>query len=885
METVAAQQTIHARTRRAHTLQLFAQGFGFELRFVARSLISRPLRTILTLSSIMLGVAVILATGITNKSTLRSIDDVFGDASGRAKLMVVAADADQGGMSERVAKKADEMPGIRSAVPVLQVATQLANEEDFASASFFTSGARSLLLYGIDPVLDVQVREYTLVAGRFLRSDAAGHDVVLVEEYAASKGLKVGSTIRVMTPAGVEELKVIGLISKEGPGRLNNGDFGVIPLSTAQSLFSRTGKLDQIDLLVEDKISNPGALETLRTQLQGLLGQDFTVAYPSSQGRRMTQMLTTYNLGLSFFGALALFVGGFLIYNVLTMTVVERTREIGLLRAVGMSRGKVGGQVLIESVLLGIVGSILGVGLGIALSFGLIRLMEWFLEEEFPIVTIPPSSLVLSVSLGLIVTLVAALWPARSASMISPLEALRIRGRTREGWVVRRGWRLGVVMIAVTYIVVFLVPLPSSISVVVIQLGILSMLTGATLLIPATISAWVKMAKVPLRALYGHSGWLGSQNVLRARMRTTLTATALLVGVSMVIGIRGLSASFKQDITTWMDSYIGGDLIVYSAYTMRIDIGQRLQSIAGVENVSPVRYIDTKQVLADDATRSITFMALDPDSYGAMTDFMFASDDVSPARAVQKLKEGDAVFASSFMADKYNLKPGDMITLETRRGRKDFEIAAIVVDFFNQGAVVQGNRSDLRRYFGLSDVNLFLVSVQPGYAVPDVKNAIEVQYGRRRHLTVDSNAGLKAGVLQGNQQTFAMFDVLSYIAIVVAALGIVNTLSMNITERTRELGALRSMGMLQSQIIKMILAEALMIGLIGGVFGILFGLFLEHIFIMGTWLISGYQVGYKFPLAGAGVTLGITFVISQIAAAFPARRAVRMRIVDAIQYE
>ena len=196
-------------------------------------------------------------------------------------------------------------------------------------------------------------------------------EIVLVKDFADEKDITIDQWIGIISPNGVERVKVVGLIAKEGPGQTNNGAFGIVPLRTLQELFNRDGTLDQIDVLTIDENPDQRKLEALKETLQVRLGKGLSVTFPASQGKSMTQMLQNYQIGLNFMSGIALFVGAFLIYNAFAMTVIERTREFGMLRTIGMTRGQVTSQLLLEATILGVFGSILGVGLGVFLSRGM----------------------------------------------------------------------------------------------------------------------------------------------------------------------------------------------------------------------------------------------------------------------------------------------------------------------------------------------------------------------------------------------------------------------------------------------------------------------------------------------------------------------------------
>jgi putative ABC transport system permease protein len=851
------------------------------------SLRARPLRTILTTFGVILGVAVILAISTTNVSTLAALTDVFGQASGKAHLTITAADASSQGFSQDVRERISAVDGVAALAPVLHGQMPLADEASPAQMELSMLGAAAggLMIYGVDPSLDQLVRNYKILEGAFLSSDLDAYDIVMVKSFADDEEIRLGNEVTLVTAEGAARFRVVGLIDREGPGLLNNGAFGAIPLETAQEVFLRGGDLDQIDVVAQPDAAAGAALETLKGTLQARLGSDYTVMYPAAQGQRVSQMLSGYQMGLNMFSAIAIFVGGFLVFNAFSMTVVERTREIGMLRTLGMTRSQVLSQILTEAGIIGVAGSLLGIGAGVLLSRGLIRVMELVVAQEVATVRVPSSGIATAVLVGVSVTLVAAAVPARQAGRISPLEALRVRGNVQEGWFVRRGWLPGTILLVVSALLLVTAPFPMSVQEPMRDMMIMSLFLGGTLLIPAVVNIAERAVRPGLRRIYGAEGQLGSQNVQRARLRTALTVAALMIGVAMVLSIRAVTASFSQDISNWIQKYIGGDVYVHSTIDMRADLARHLNAVEGVAAVTPIRHLEVKRILPEGGSERLNFMAVDPISYSYVTSFVFSGEQGDPAWLMDRLEAGNTVFVSSVLSEKYGLGPGDTIRLATRRGERDFEVAAVVVDFSNQGLVIQGSWKDLRRYFGVNDVSAFLLKTEPGQSPQEVRDRIDGLYGRRQHLTVESNEAIRSRVMGLITQTTSLFDVMSMITMMVAALGVINTLTMNVVERTREIGMLRSMGMTRRQIAKMILAEAGMMGVVGGVLGILFGVLMSRTVLGSMNRMAGFRLEFTLPVEGVVVSLVLAIVISQFAALWPARRAARLRIIEAIQFE
>ncbi|MFN2197869.1 MAG: ABC transporter permease [Anaerolineales bacterium] len=855
--------------------------------FLFKSIQTRPLRLLLSAFGIVIGVAGILAIGITNQSALDAVTQLFAETSGKASLSIVPAKDEASGFSETLLRRVSFQPGIQVTVPSLHLQTLIA--QDAASQglalNFFGTTLGGLTLYGVDAQIDEQVRPYNIVAGRFLAAEPGAKEIVLVESFAADKELAVGDTVELVTPSGVEDLELVGLMAKEGPGQTNNGAFGVIPLETAQKLFDRQGKLDQIDIVVQPAENTTQSLEQIKASLQARLGRDYNVIYPASQGRRMTQMLGNFQIGLNFLSGMALFVGAFLIFNAFSMTVVERTREIGMLRTVGMTRAQVSVQVLSEAVLLGVISSAVGLLGGILLASGLSQMMGVLLGQNVSVANVPTAILAAGIVVGIGVTLVAAFLPAVQAARISPLEALRVRAGGQAGRLLRYGWILGLVLLAVSTIILILNPFPYDVQFRLGGITVFALFLGGTLVIPASIGFWERILRPVISLVYGRSGLVGSSNVQRSKLRTTLTVAALMIGVAMIIVVWAMTGSFKGDLDEWLRGYVGGDLYVTSSLPIRRNVWNRLEAEPGVQAVAPVRYFEVDWYTPERTRETLVFMAIDPGAHSRVTSFVFSKDQTDPEQALQQLAAGDAVFISSVLAEKYGLGTGDNIELRTRTGDHAFQIAGVVVDYYNQGLVLEGSLTDMQRYFRMRDANALLLKVAPDYNIDEVRQRLDDLYGKREHLVIESNRDLLDQVTTLMDQAFGIFDVLVVIAMLVAALGITNTLTMNVIERTREIGMLRSVGMTQGQVVGMVLSEAGLMGLVGGVLGLVFGIILARIFMAAMTAMSGYALEFFLPLDRALLAVLIGAGVANLAALLPAWRAARIRILEAIQFE
>jgi putative ABC transport system permease protein len=852
-----------------------------------RSIRTRSTRFLLSAFGIILGVAGLLSIRATNQTAMNSILELFESTSGRAKLTIVSSEADEGGFSDQILGKIERVPGVMVVNPFVIGPTDFADSKPSSGLemSFFGTSSGGLLLHGIIPAFETQTRDYKLTAGEFLSDNLSKREIVLVETLAEDEDISIGDRISLVTPNGTEKLKVIGLIAREGPGQTNTGSFGVIPYETAQEIFERGDEIDQIDIVTFDPNPDTDTLAALRQELQDLLGEDYAVTYPSGQGERMTQMLQNYQIGLNFMSGIALFVGAFLIYNAFAMTVVERTREFGLLRTIGMTRQQVMGQVFIEATLLGVVGSGLGIGLGILMAVGLTRSMEFILGQELGTVQISNADMLFSMLIGVGVTFLAAGIPAWQAGRISAIEALRVRGKSKEGWFIRYGWTMGLLLLVISLVILLINPFPYDVQFRMGSMTVFGLFTGATLMIPVTVGVWERVARPFLKLIYGSSGALGSRNVQRSKLRTTLTVAALMIGVAMIIMVRGMTESFATDLQTWIQAYLGGDIYITSSISLRSEIQRRIQVVEGVYALAPMRYFEVEWETPTGERENLQFMAVDVDEYTRVTSFVFSGEQVDPEQAMEQLTNSNAVFVSSVVAEKNNLSPGDTIRLKTRRGLTDFMIAGVVVDFFNQGLVIQGDWNTMWQHFRINDASTYLVKTSPESTVSQVKENIETLYGDRYHLTLETNSSIRNQALSLMEQAFRMFDVVALISILVGSLGVVNTLTMSVIERTQEIGMLRAIGTSRGQIIRMVLAESGLMGVIGGVLGLATGIILARILFIGMNTMSGYQLTFTIPPEGIAISVVMALIVSQIAAISPARRAAKTEILEAIHYE
>lgn len=861
------------------------------LTLAVRNLWSRKGRTVLTAFGIALGIAAVLAVNITNASLLASFNAVFDEAGGRAQLAITSRSRGGGeGFDLALLRTVRGIEGVVAAAPSAQAISLPASEraawEDTSGPTGVGAGMR-LVLMGIDAEADPTVRDYELVAGRFLEARDRGYSAVLVDAYAAEQGVGVGDDLALLSPAGLFELRVIGLVAQRGAGVLNGGAVAFVPRQVVDDLTGRADSLDRIDVVTTRAIADsPEALAAFKARVEAeVAGADVRVDYPGARGEELSKRMTSYNLGLDMFSLVSMVVGGFLIYNTFAMGVAERTRAFGVLRAIALTRTQVLAVVLIEALALALVGSALGVAIGLGMAAGMSSFLTVIAGSAPTGMDIQPAAFTRSLGLGLIVTLLSAFWPAWSASRVTPIEAIKSRAHSgASGWT-RLGWKYGPALLALGYLVFMDVPLRPSVAFSVVNVAMLVFLGGAALVAGGLfrpLSRWLG----GLSGVYGFAGRIGAQNLGRSEGRVIVTVASLMLGIAMSIGTTALGRSFRYELGRWVEAATGGDLIVQSAVRLNPTAAQRLKTLPGVALLTPERSVEVYHSgeRTGDQADELVLVAIEPETRREISSFIFVQTPPGGAEAAfDRLEQGGALFVASGLASRYGLKPGDAFTLDTPRGTQAFEVAGEVVDFNGNGLMVYAGWDDLVRYFGVRDADRYILTAEPGVAADTLAETIQTRLGERLNLSIDTVRELLAAVYTITDQSFALFDTLAFIMVAVSAAGVINTMTISVLERGKEIATLRSLGFTRGQVRQMVLGEALLIGLLGGGLGLLLGLLTARMFVRVIEVLAGYSLTFLLPMSALISSTLIALVISQLSALWPAWQAAGRGIIEALK--
>jgi putative ABC transport system permease protein len=833
-----------------------------------RTLAARPLRALLTLVGIALGVAILFAALTTNAGIEATIGRTVGNLLGRADLRVEGFT--ERGLSAASLAAIGETAGVDVASPILERKTYLAPDPLAPPAPALQ---RPVTVLGIDPATYPELHDLDVVTGVGL-DDAGSAGALVTERMAREAGLTLGSTIALQGAGEPRVEPIVGIVSGDGPLATTDGRTVLVGLTEARAVFGLDG-LSRVDIGLGSG-ATPGAVAA---QLeQRLTAEPYILSTPADLAATMRASTVDFQATTALIAALALFGGAFLIFNTLSMTIVERAREVGLLRAAGATRRQVNGLVLVQGLLIGLTGT----ALGLILGTGLAAIVAWYLGAAGIVAidgpVLGPSSVALALGVGALVTLAAAVEPADRAARIPPIEALRPTGigrtiRARLRWLVA-------VFLVVALAGVVLWPASAGGLGIVRWLAVYGILLAATLLTPVLLGPLGAVATAPFRLVAPGSALLVRGALLRDRSRTTLTVGALTVGLAMIVALGGVAHDARRAATAWIAGVVPGEIIATSIRPIGIDepVQDDLRAAPGVARVSPFATFEV-------AFRGIRLDAAAVSGADLLADGRLTIVDGERTGALNALDAGGSAIVPAALARTLGLRVGDGMTFPVGDGR---DVTLRIVGVAERtipgrtGETILVGWPDATDGFGVSGADAFAVRFRPGATTAQREGIVTVARGDG--LEANPVERIAGAVDDALSQVFGLFDVLALIAVIIAALGIVNTLTMNVYERVREIGVLRASGMTRSQVWRMVVVEAGVLGIVGAILGCVTGLLAGQAMIGlggGAALSLPFEPDWRTILAAAA--FGV--VVAMLAAIWPARLAARLSIVRAVQYE
>ena len=839
---------------------------------------AHSIRVALTTLGIALGVAVFFAIRTGNATLLDSLHATVEKLAGKATLQITAGES---GFSEKILDTVRATPGVQFAEPVI---------ETMAQTSFADAG--TLLILGVDTTGDQQLRDYQFDRTQTQISDplvflSQPNSILLSRAFADRHGLKVGDKLALFASDGKKEFTVQGTFKPVGVGEVFGGNIAVMDVYSAQVVFQRGRKFDRIDLM-----NAPGVpVEVLQQRLRAQLPPGVEVDRPEVRSQALENAVTAMRVGILITSFVALLVGVYIIFNSFTIAVNQRWKEIGILRAVGVEQGNVSRMFLSEALLMGVIGSLVGIAGGFFLSSAANRVMRGMVAAVYGVVaTASPAKLhldqcAIAFSLGVAASVIGAWFPARGAAGLDPALALHnIEARRRESVL---GWRRmgsGLLLIAAGSALVAWTPSRLGLPV---QFAFASIvLLGLTIVLPKLVLWSARILRPILNWIGGSEGALAVDAMIQTPRRSSATVGALMVGLMFVFSTASYIQSYRQMIDRWMNQVLNADLFVAtsemlrsSSYHFNEDLGRHIAALPGVDHVENVRFTaipyqgDTAAVIA-----------IEMNSFLERSQSAIEGADSSSVDGL--LTHGEGVLVSRNFARRWGVGVGNRLTLEAPAGSLQRPILGFLDDYRSEKGTIFMDRALYKKYWADDAVDFINIDLKPGVDQLAMKQQVERLTAGSFHAFVYTNAEFKRWISSLVDQFFTLNYMQLVVAVMIAILGIVNTLLISVAERQREIGIVRAIGGLRAQIRKLVLLEAVVVAfvgvIVGSVAGMLCTVFMSHTVSL---VLAGYSVPFYFPWEFVLLSVPVVTVVSLAAGWWPARHAACMQVIEAIGYE
>jgi putative ABC transport system permease protein len=847
------------------------------LRAALKNLLARKLRLLMSGFAIVLGVAFVAGSFIFTDTLERNFAQIMDGSVGDVVVRPAGASGDDAAQDSRtvpaalVGRLAEVDGAARADGNVTSFGVFVVGRDGKVIGA---QGAPGLGFNWNDaPAAASDEPSTSLVDGRQPRR--AG-EVVLDPRTAEKAGYRLGDRVVLVTSGDrpMVHAELVGL-AEFGGGSLAGASMSIFDTVTAQELF--VGGRDAYSdawVTAAEGVSQ----EELRASVAAELPKGYEAVTGDTAadeaGDDITEALSFISTFLLVFAAVALVVGSFLIVNTFSILVAQRGKEMALFRALGASRRQVTRSVLFEATLIGLVGSTLGVVLGAGLAVGLKALFAAIgLDLTGAGLVFEPRTVVVAYVVGLLVTLFAAYLPARRASRIAPVAALRDDVAMPEQ-TLRRRLVVGVAMVAVGVagmLVEFLTDVPGSLW--AFGLGVLLVLLGVALTSPVVGRPVVATVGLLYRRMFGTVGRLAEQNAVRNPRRTAATASALMIGLALVSAMSVLGASAKASVDAMIEENFAADFVVSNAIGVPFSprVSDRVEQIPGVDTVARFRFGEAR-------------VAGERQGVGAAGPELFTDAmQVDVVEGSAAGLRGRGLLVERQRAEDHGWSVGDTVPVALPRGERDFRVVGV---FESSPVVPTGYVMSLEALAsgGVTPADNFAyVTVEPGAARTEVGRAIEASVADLPTVTLKDQAEFAAEQRGPIDQMLMLIYALLGLAVVIAVLGIVNTLALSVIERTREVGLLRAVGLSRRQLRRMVRLESTVIAVLGATLGVALGV------VFGVGLLSaladeGLNV-LSVPVAQLVAFVLAAGLVGVLAAVWPARRAARLDVLRAITTE
>jgi putative ABC transport system permease protein len=852
-----------------------------------RGLAGRKFRAVLSSLAIVLGVAMVSGAYVLTDTIDKAFDAIFVDSYAGTDAVVSGRDAGisfEGESAEAPPVPESLVETVRG-VDGVEVATGTVFDERAKliapdGEEIDTGGAPSLG-FGIDtaPEYD-RFNPLNLLEGRWPTADG---EIVIDVGTAEDEDFSVGDRIGVAAIGRARQFEIVGLARYGDVESLGSVTFALFDIRTAQRLFGKPGQIDAVQVAAETGVTPDELIRRIERAIPPTATVQTGAERAADDSGEIATFTSIIRYFLLSFAGIALFVGAFVIFNTLSITVAQRTREFATLRTIGASRRQILTAVIVEALVIGLIASIIGLFLGLGLAVGLNELfvaLNLDLPQTDTVFAL--RTVIVSLAVGVLVTLFAGLAPALRATRVPPIAAVREGAELPRSAVSRFAPYIAAVTVLIAVVALAYSMLSDDIATgsrfLLMGVGCLALFIGVALLSPRLVKPLARVVGIPARRVGGAAGRLAEGNAQRNPGRTAATAAALMIGVALVTFVAVLAQGIRVSNSDAIERQIGSDFVVtsqdgYSEFVAAA--GDAVADAGGTEVVSQIR-----QELGEVAGSGRNVTGLEPETVTQA--FNLRWEDGSN-EVISDLGAGGAIMPSNFAEDE-SLVVGDRVTVRSIDNKsRTFVLRGIYegTPFYPLLGSISISQQAFDSLYDRPRNRFTLVNV-PGDPTAAQKTRIE------RALTAfpDTRVFTRQEWIDKEEDEINQFLSLLYVllalSVIISLFGMVNTLVLSVFERTRELGMLRAVGMTRRQIRRMVRHESVITALIGAALGLPLGIFLA---VLATQALSQYELQFSIPF-GSLIVFTLVAILAGIAAAIlPARRAARLNVLQALQYE
>jgi putative ABC transport system permease protein len=846
----------------------------------------QKIRTIIAVFGIALGVASMVSIDIVNTSVLRSFEDSINRVAGRAALQVTGADS---GFPEEMVDRIQKIPGVELVLPIIET-----------NANFAEGSGRSFMILGVDSLQDHQIRSYKMTDESadipdplmFLaKSDA----ILLTKKMADREGIRIDQAIRIQTVQGIKTFYVRGLLNPDGPAGASGGDIAVMDVYAVQKVFAKEGKIDRVDI----SFLPGGNLNVMKERIQAALPEGYYVDTPMGRTRQIENATLRFRKSMGMVSFMALFVGMYLIYNTVAISVVQRRKEIGIIRALGGTRVQVIGLFLGETALLSGFASLLGIGLGLLFAKLTVGVVAQSITDTVVRATVTELAFSwqhagVDAAIGIAASLGAALFPAFNGANIPPISAIRSLPYSDDGFLLSNKIKFASAFCILAALVSFLIYKNADASLEMRSSSLIFwtmalLLLGISLLTPVFLRRFMRIFHNHVATRFGASGRLAGLNLQKNISRNAVAVAAVFFGIALSVGSSGLVYSARISLNEYFDSIINADILISSGHPlsmggstmipMPVEMIKEVEKVPGVLSAEPFR-----KVFLNYQGNRVLLEMFDVALRMEHCPFMIAKGNREDM--LRLLPGQDNVVVDEGFAARNRIKPGDSIMLPTPNGPRRFGVAAIVVAYDSDAGTIWMDINTFQRLWRDRLTDLIEARVKPGADLAIVREAILKRFEKERKLFVLPAHELREAIRTMLDRMFVVSNAVNVITLVIAGFGIIVTLLASVLERTREIGILRSIGMKRSQVAGVVLIESMLLGAAGGLLGAATGILVGWLNVEGFFRVDfGASTTYHIPIISIVLAVALAVVLATLAGIYPAWRAAKTNITEALSYE